>query len=209
MGHDPDGTSARSGFTEAARAFVELVGSIDPAQLALPATPAWTVIELVGHTARALLTVELAVAAPVDPASRHLASAAEYFTAALSVPGVHAGILDRARASTEQLGDDPVVFVTATAERVLALVERTSDHQIVQHFTGRISFCDYLVTRVVELVLHTVDLQLALGRAPSAPPGAAAATRDVVVELAGRADALTVASVLTGRAAPAGCDVLG
>jgi hypothetical protein len=199
----------RDAFADAASAFEGLVATIGVDEFSGPASDEWTVRELVGHTARALLTVETTLAAPVDPSTRRLASATDYFRTAMAIPGVHAGIVERARASTGQLGDDPRGFVHDTATRVVALVERTPDDLVVQHLAGRTAFGDYVRTRIVELVLHGVDLQLALGRAVSAPASAAAITRDVLLGMADVADPLLVACALSGRSTPAGCNVLG
>ncbi|HEY8080524.1 MAG TPA: maleylpyruvate isomerase N-terminal domain-containing protein [Acidimicrobiales bacterium] len=203
-----DASTTRLAFADAAAAFDDLVGSIDPPQLAAPASDEWTVRELVGHTSRALLTIETSLAAPLDDSTRRLASAADYFCAAMSVAGVHAGIVERARQAATGLGDDPRAYVRDTVARVLPLVDRTPDDVIVQHFAGRIAFIDYLQTRTVELVLHGVDLQRALGRAVAAPPRAAALTRDVLLAMADRGDPLAVACALSGRSTADGCNLL-
>lgn len=199
----------RAAFDVAADAFVATVATIEPDRLDGPATSAWTVRELVAHTARALLATESTILAEVDPGSRRLASAAHYFVVAMGSAGVHQGIEARARQGVAALGDDPGAAVREIAARVAPLVAATADDHVVQHAAGQIAFIDYLATRVVELVLHTVDLQGALDRPIEAPPDAAAVARDVIVAVSGRADALTVACVLTGRPSPAACNVLG
>jgi uncharacterized protein (TIGR03083 family) len=201
--------SVREGFDEAAECFVAVVGGISPAQLDAPATSMWSVAELVGHTTRAFLATETVLGTPIDPTSRPLAGAADYYRAALSLKGVHDGINERARAAGAALRGDPFTAVRADADRVAPLVASTPLNREVQHFAGRIAFGEYLRTRVVELVLHTVDLELALGLEPSAPPSAAVVTRDLMAELVDRADPLVAACVLTGRRTPAGCNVLG
>jgi uncharacterized protein (TIGR03083 family) len=201
--------SVRVALDEAALAFVALVSSIDPDQLGAPGTGEWTVAELIGHAARAFVATQTVLDTPVDPATRWLAGAADYYRVAMSHAGVHAGITQRARAAGAALGPDPAAAVRADADRVLPRAAATPLDLEVQHAAGRLAFGEYLRTRVVELVLHSVDLSLALGVAPSAPEHAAALTRDLMVELVDRADPLVVASVLTGRRAEAGCNVLG
>ena len=77
----------------------------------------------------------------------------------------------------------------------------------VQHAAGRLRFEDYLVTRIVELTLHSADLRRAIDEPVAFPEAPSAITRDVLVGLAGRAGALAVACALTGRAGPR-CNVL-
>lgn len=199
----------RGVFHEAARAFVALVVSVKTSDLDRPGTAQWSVRELIAHADRAFLATETVLAATPDPSTRFLDSAAAYFRAAMSLPSVHDGITERARAAAVELGDDLAGSVRADAGRVLPLVDATPLDREVQHFAGRLRFGDYLVTRVTELVLHSVDLQLALRVAPTAPPRAAMLVRDLMVELSDRVDPLAVASALAVRPLPGGCNVLG
>jgi hypothetical protein len=201
-------TDVKAAFDLAAGAFVAEVRAVGPQRLADPGTAQWSVAELIGHGARAFLATETVLASPVDPTTRRLDGAADYFRVAMASTGVHEGISQRAREAASDLGDSPFETVRADATRVVRLVAATPMQLEVQHRAGRLSFGEYLRTRVAELVLHTVDLQLALGVAPSAPTDAATVVRDLMVELADRADALGIACVLTGRAWPAGCNVL-
>ncbi|HLK44432.1 MAG TPA: maleylpyruvate isomerase N-terminal domain-containing protein, partial [Acidimicrobiales bacterium] len=151
---------------------------------------------------------ETVVATPVDPASTWLSDAAAYYRVALGWGGAHAGIAQRAVDGAHALADDPAGGVRAAAERVGALVAATPDVREVQHLAGRLAFAEYLRTRVLELVLHGVDLQLALGWPADAPREAARVSAALVVELAERADPLGVACALAGRPVPGGCNVL-
>ena len=202
MAYDAD---VREAFFDAARDFEVLVGAIDPRRLGGPASDEWTVLELLAHASRAFIATKTVLTTPVDPASRRLDSAAAHFRAAFAVPGVHEGIVRRAR---DAVSDDPVRGVRDLAEEVRPLVERTDVATEVQHFAGRLDFGDTLVTRVTELVLHGVDLQAALDMAITSSPRPARVVRALVLELADRADNLAVACVLTGRPWPARVNVL-
>jgi len=184
------------------------VRTVPREQLTMPATSEWTVAELFGHAARAFVATVTVVATPLDPSSRALAGAADYYRTAMSLSGVHDGITQRGREAGAALMDDPFGTVRADADRAAPLVAATPLDREVQHAAGRLAFGEYLATRVAELVLHTVDLQLAVGVAPSFPAGPAQRTRDLMVELVDRVDPLVVACVLTGRAMPMGCNVL-
>jgi Mycothiol maleylpyruvate isomerase N-terminal domain len=193
---------------EAGTAFVAVASSLPTSALGAPATSAWTLRELVAHATRGLLTIETTVANPVDPGSPELPDATAYFEVAMSHPQVHAGIEQRARDAAAAVGDDPGGYATAALERVTPAVEAMPVDCLVQHAAGRLRFGDYLATRVVELTLHTADLQLAVGRPVELPDEPSRLTRDVLLPLVGRVDALAVACALTGRQGPA-CNVLG
>ena len=204
----PDETDVKSAFHDASSSFVALVDSIGPERLGEPGTDEWTILELIAHTTRAYLAIDEVLARPLDPASRKLADAADYYRSAMSTAGVHDGITTHARDGAARMGDDPGPYVHDVADRVHRLVVCTPARQDVQHYAGRIAFGDYLVTRITELVLHSVDLQHALGGTPSAPESAAVLVRGVLASLVDRDDALSVACALSGRGRARSCDVL-
>jgi hypothetical protein len=198
---------ARAIFGAAGTAFVDVVSTLDVASLDDRATSEWTLRELVAHATRALLTVETTLSAAIDPDSRSLESAAAYFAAAMSIPDVHTGIVQRGRDAALAAGDDPGRFAREALDRVLPLVATTEPGRVVQHFAGRLRFDEYVATRVVELTLHTADVQLVTGADVAFPADAAALTRDVLLDLVDRVDTLTVACALSGRAGSR-CNVL-
>lgn len=201
----------RTAYDQAATTFQVVVESIAADEWDRPAVDGWTVRQLVAHTLRALLTVEAYAA--VDAGGVALSGPGEYFRVALDAPGIHDDVAQRARIQAESLGDDPAATVAAAVARVLALVDETPDDHVLGTFAGGITLTDYLPTRVVELVVHTLDLCDALGREPllGALPaavtlcalGEAAAARPATVDVA------RLVRALTGRAAlPDGCNVL-
>ena len=80
---------------------------------------------------------------------------------------------------------------------------------MVVHFAGAIRFLDYLDTRTTELVLHSLELQVACGLGPHAPADALAVVNRVLLALVDRADPVALALALTGRPGPPTCNVLG
>lgn len=164
----------RRAFRDASDWFVATTGTIAPDQWAGPGLGEWTVRDLVGHTSRAHRTVPLYLA---DPQPLVHDDAVSYFRAALAGPDIgalDAAIAERGRAEGERLGDDPLTSVTALANEVLALVERTPGDTPCNTAAGGMTLDGYLATRVVELTLHTLDLAVALGRADDQPPSSAA-----------------------------------
>jgi hypothetical protein len=208
VSEQPFDAEVREALASAAEHLVATLDGLTGVDLELPATDAWRVRELAAHAARGLQVVETVLDTPVDPSSPRLDTAADYYRAAFAVEGLHAGIEQRARDAAEAMGDDPAAFAREAVGRVLPRVAATPGATEVQHAVGRLLLSEYLRTRVLELVLHTVDLQLALGRPASAPPSAAAVTARLVLDLSDRADALAVACTLAGRAWPVRVDVL-
>lgn len=205
-------SEVRTAYDQAATAFRVVVDGIEPDQWDAPALGEWTVRELVAHALRALLTVEAYAGVAADVAELH--GAADYYRSVLDTPGLHADVAARARVQAAELGDDPAARVAAVVDRVLALVDVTPDDRVLGTFAGGIRLSDYLPTRVVELVVHTLDLCDALGRGPLvgrlpaavtlATLGEVAASRPASVDVAG------VVRAMTGRAPwPDGCNVLG
>jgi hypothetical protein len=125
----------------------------------------------------------------------------------MSIPDVHEGIVRHGRDAALAVGDDPGRYARATLDRLLPLVATTTPDRVVQHFAGRLRFDEYLATRVVELTLHTADIQLVTGRDTTFPADASSLTRDVLLDLVDRIDPLTVACALSGRAGSR-CNVL-
>ena len=203
MLHDP--AAVRAGFEEAAATFLDTLREVPADAWDRPgALGEWTTRELAAHTLRAFTTIEAYLAAE-PTVDRVLADAAEYYQAVLGDPSVHAGVLDRGRRAGSML-TDPVGEAEATATRVLALVAATADDDPVNTFAGQITLAEYLATRVVELGVHTLDLQRASGQ----PVGLHPATASVVIGLLGQlAPPTTLVLALTGRAAlPTGFSVL-
>jgi uncharacterized protein (TIGR03083 family) len=133
-----------------------------------PGLGEWTVRELVAHTLRAYTTIETYLDAEVtnDPV---LPNAVEYYRAVVGVPGVHAGVAARGREAARAL-TDPLTQATAIAARVLPRARETPGDRLTQSIAGPIAFTEYLATRTVELCVHTLDLQAALGL-PKTMPG--------------------------------------
>ncbi|MDR0360224.1 MAG: maleylpyruvate isomerase N-terminal domain-containing protein [bacterium] len=148
----------------------------------------WNVRDLVGHTSRALSTVEAYLRNPA--AAIEVASTVEYFVLSSTVdPAV---IAQRGRESAAALGDDPVGSVATLAERVIGRLREAGEDDLVTTPVGGMRLVDYLPTRTFELTVHTCDLAAALGLAVDVPEAAASESLSVLTRLA----------VRTGRAAP-------
>jgi len=174
-----------------------------------PATGEWTVLDLFAHTVRGMAVIAAFLDADLPRPEVVLPDAAAYFRAALGVEGAHAGIAARAVDTAGTLGPDPLAWAGEVAAASLERVAATPDDRVVVHVVGALRFADYLGTRVTELVLHTLNLQLACGMDLSVPTDAVALVDRILLDLADRADPVGLALALSGRSGPRGANVLG
>ncbi|MGB3764757.1 MAG: maleylpyruvate isomerase N-terminal domain-containing protein [Ornithinimicrobium sp.] len=168
----------------------------------------WTVRDLVGHTSRALLTVESYLGS--EERCVEVETATDYFHLALASIGDPQAVTERARAAGAALGKDPSQSVAKITERVLARVRSTGEDDPVSTPVGVMRLRDYLPTRTFELTVHTSDLVVALGSSDAVPATAAAESLRLVTDLVVRSgQSLPVVRAVTGREGlPAGFTVL-
>ncbi|MGB3257325.1 MAG: maleylpyruvate isomerase N-terminal domain-containing protein [Ornithinimicrobium sp.] len=168
----------------------------------------WTVRDLIGHTSRALLTVESYLGGVERLVE--VETAADYFHLALATIGDPEAVTERARTAGAALGDNPAQSVVEITERVLARVRSAGERDPVSTPVGVMRLRDYLPTRTFELTVHTSDLARALGGSAVLPATAAAESLRLISDLVVRnGQSLPVLLALTGRRElPAGFTVL-
>ncbi len=110
---------ARGAYADAATWFVSLVRQVD-GRWDEPGLGSWSVRDLVGHTSRALLTVESYLREGPGPVEAP--SAVDYFLRSREALADAEAVAERGRQAGAALGDDPPAAVAVIAERVLALV---------------------------------------------------------------------------------------
>ncbi|MFG2140466.1 sterol carrier family protein [Streptomyces sp. NPDC048650] len=134
--------------------------ALTPEQLALPTRLGdWTVRELVAHLALVTGSVVRALRAPAPPGVETELLDWPFATARFT-----SGIDDDTRvlAAAHDLPDLPELLAR-TAEELADAVSQAPDDRVVATRVGAMRLADYLVTRCVELVVHTDDLAAALG----------------------------------------------
>ena len=198
--------AVRAAFEEGAATLLRTLRAITPDLWdRRAALGEWSTRELTAHTLRAFVTIEGYLSAPPN-SERVLADAADYYAVALSDPTAHQGVAARARQAGRQL-IDPVGEAEATLANVLALVAATADDEPVNTFAGQITLIEYLATRVVEIGVHTLDLQRATGQLPELHPETTAVVLGVLTQLS---SPVPIILALTGRVPlPADYNVLG
>ncbi|MFB6439985.1 sterol carrier family protein [Streptomyces sp. NPDC056411] len=136
----------------------DAVQELTPEQLALPTRLAdWTVRELVAHIALAVGSVDRGLRLPAPPQVEATALDWPAATAPLAA-GIDAGT--RALAAEDDLG----ALLARTAEAFDRAVAAHPGDRPVAARPGAMRLGDHLVTRCVELVVHTDDLAAATGR---------------------------------------------
>lgn len=157
--------TSRQAFADAAEWFVATTAVVD-GRWDAPGLGEWDVRSLVGHTSRALLTVETYLARPAEVVE--VESAVGYYDATRAV-AAGPGVAERGRQAGAELGADPAAAVAAIADRVLPVVSTCDGTEVITTIAGGMRLSDYLPTRTFELVVHTADLAAAIG-VPSEPP---------------------------------------
>ncbi len=187
----------REAFQESVRQFVEVVEQIPGDAWERAGLGSWNVRELVAHVVR---IIDRTAAYAGVPGTVDTESAAAYYIHAMSTPGANDAIAARARASVGLLGDDPARAARTIGERTLAAVGALDDDAPVVTPFGTLRLADYLSTRILEMVLHTLDVARAVGI--SVVPGRSALTVTLSL-LAGIAeehgDGVAVVLALSGR----------
>lgn len=197
---------SRRAFADAAQWFADVAGRVGD-RWEQPGLGEWDVRALVGHTSRALLTVETYLARPaaeiaVDSAvDYYLATSAAAAGAAVAARGWDAGVA---------LGADPAAAVREIAARVVPLIDSRSGAELLTTIAGGMRLQDYLPTRTFELAVHTADLASAIGVLPDVPATAAAQALAIMADLAAaRGLAAPLLLAATGRRGlPPGFSVL-
>jgi hypothetical protein len=118
---------------------------------------------LVGHTSRALSTIETYLGK--ETAGPRMQGPVAYYLRVLSMVTdpderrrLDASIAERGREAGAALSDDPALGVSQLVERVVGLVGRTPADALLATPAGTMTLADYLPTRTFELTVHSLDL---------------------------------------------------
>ncbi|WP_285728619.1 maleylpyruvate isomerase family mycothiol-dependent enzyme [Nocardiopsis sp. ATB16-24] len=161
--------------------------------------PPWDVAALAVHTVGALHRVLVVLDAGTPEGSGPLVSAAGYYAPDVRFsPTVNADRVERAVRAAEGRADaaEPGrVLETWWKELSTRLSVEPVDRVVVTRHGDPMLLTDFLVTRVLELVVHGVDLADALGRDPWTTAEALDVVRDL---LFGAADPVALEGVFPG-----------
>ncbi|MFB7635274.1 sterol carrier family protein [Streptomyces sp. NPDC056149] len=177
-----DSAKTRAAVTAQYAEVRRVVGGLTPEQLAAPTRLGdWTVRELAAHLSMAVGSVVRALRLPAPPEPEVTVLAWPSATAQYAT-----GIDEHVRELAA--GHDPVELLERTAEEFAQVVPGEPDDRVIPCRPGAMLLGDYLVTRCVELVVHTDDLADALGtEIPFDRQALAATTRLLADGLAAKA----------------------
>lgn len=202
----------REAFKEATDFLVEIVDSVGDDEWERPALGRWTIAQLALHASRGASTI---VNYATESADLGLFSAADYYSQALALEGVHDAVAERTIQQAAEV-DQPVAdYVRAAVHEATEVLSRTPADQVLGTPMGiGIRLIDYLPTRIVEVVVHSIDLCDALGRNAEVPTTAMAITLETLGDLAvvrpDLVDPAQIVRAITGRGAlPDSANLLG
>jgi uncharacterized protein (TIGR03083 family) len=186
-------------FFHSATAFHDLVTRIPDDAWETIALGEWSLRSLVGHTTRAILTVESYLLLD-DPGYPNVQNAENYYArvyreltdpAAVAARGVEAGVW---------LGENPAHAISEALSRAMALVDTAPPERIVSIGGLGIALPEYLRTRIFELVVHSMDISRATGLPHGQSPEAIMGTLELAAGIAAaRGDGEMLLLSLTGR----------
>ncbi|MGW3137422.1 sterol carrier family protein [Streptomyces sp. NPDC001139] len=162
----------------------EAVHTLGPEQLALPTRLGdWSVRELVAHIGLCVDVVARLVDLPEPPKAEITVLDWAFGTAA------NASQLSEAAREIAGRDVDADACLTAVAERLSGTLAGNPDGRVLAFRTGALTLADLLVTRTVELVVHTDDLNAAVPglQVPYDRQALAACTRLLADALAAKA----------------------
>jgi uncharacterized protein (TIGR03083 family) len=191
------GLEVRMGYEAAAEWFLAVVESVREDQWDEPGLGVWTVRELAAHALRSFSLIgEYAQTDGRAPLT--VSSAAGYYDAIFSSDrgALHAAVAARGKASAAALGDSPADTIRATATEVLALLPRLGDDRACVTPFGTLRLIDYVHTRIIEMVVHGLDLCRAIGHLLNAPVVSARLALEPLVQFG---DPSRLLLAITGR----------
>jgi len=154
--------------------------------------PEMTVGVLAGHTARAVFTVETYLDAP-PPGDAHPISPVDYFLSVVATPdwadlSSPLNTTIRARGE-EQAADGHEALLSQVDQAYVRLSQRLRDEpgdRLLAVLNGQvIQLDDYLLTRMLEMVVHADDLATSVGLESAAIPAQASnETINLLVDIA-------------------------
>ena len=200
--------SVKNAFGEAVQQLVDVAERIPSEGWEKPGLGEWTVRELLSHVVGA---VEAPIAYAGQAGPIDMDDAAEYYISAMASPSIHQEVAERARQGVERLGDDPASALRTVAARTVAALEEFADDDPMSTSFGTVRLVDYLPTRILEVVVHTLDIAAAAGIPVEPPPDALRVSLALLGDIAVRqGEGAMLALALSGRRSlPEGYNVLG
>lgn len=149
-----------------------------------PGLGTWSLAELVTHLVRGVTRITEYLPEPAADVPGWDRVSYFQFDAAAAAPGV------AQRAVDEAAGVDPTTLPGRFGAGWLAAAAAARDHgpeQLLPTFRGTMRLDEYAATRVLEVVVHHLDVRSALDLPPASTPAASRMTMDILEGLLGEA----------------------
>ena len=144
---------------------------------------AWTVFELASHHDLFMWLTTVLVGGPEENQAARDAASFYIFPRPEVAPVVYDLAYTRAEGKTSK---DLVSTLADTFSTALAEARKTPPHTIGPAYFGPMRMDEFITTRVVESVIHGIDLSTALGQSCQAAPAAITRTAAVLDDLLAR-----------------------
>ncbi|NGO12806.1 maleylpyruvate isomerase family mycothiol-dependent enzyme [Streptomyces sp. HC44] len=134
----------------------DAVRTLTPEQLTRPTRLGeWTVRELATHIALAVESVSRTI--DLEPPAKAELALLDWPSATAAVPALAAANADRTREAAREHPDLDALYAR-TEQRLTERLAATPGERLLATRPGFMTLADYLVTRTIELVVHTDDL---------------------------------------------------
>ncbi len=170
-------------FAQECAAADETLAAVAPDAWARPALGSWNLAELAAHLVRGATRITEYLPQPAAAVAECDRVSYFQFDADAIAPGV------AQRAVEEASGVDPVTLPGRFSAGWLASVAAARDHgpaQLLATFRGTMRLDEYVATRVVEVVVHHLDVRTALDLPPASTPAASRMTMAILEALLGQ-----------------------
>ena len=147
--------------------LVAVVRGLTPLQLSSPTNcPPWTLHELVVHIADSIETPEAEIGAPLARADRH--TAADYYRRPeRRTVDYRTRNVDHARQLAAAVHpDDDAELLDAAWQQTSVTMARHQPDQLLRTAGLTLALDDYLLTRVMSVAAHGIDVAITLERPP-------------------------------------------
>tara|TARA_B100000686_G_scaffold23678_1_gene22250 strand:+ start:4668 stop:5273 length:606 start_codon:yes stop_codon:yes gene_type:complete len=151
----------KTAYIESVESFIEVIEQIKQDQWDSNALDQWSFRDLVGHTGRSIKLVKEFGSQRSE--SLDVQSAALHYQISLSPEGANQRVAAGGVDAGNALGDDPVNHLKEAWIATQETVHSTTEDTVISYVNGGIKFGDYLRTRILELIVHSIDLAQAMG----------------------------------------------
>ncbi|MQF86932.1 MAG: maleylpyruvate isomerase family mycothiol-dependent enzyme [SAR202 cluster bacterium] len=151
----------KSAYIDSVESFLEVIRQIDPNQWDANALDQWSFRDLVGHTGRSIKLVKEFGSQRSE--SLDVQSAALHYQISLSPEGANQRVAAGGVEAGNALGEEPVHHLQEAWIATQETLHSTEEDTVISYVNGGIKFGDYLRTRILELVVHSIDLAQAIG----------------------------------------------